>query len=91
MRTEMNYTPEQVIQAVVCAIPYPQHVKDWDLSSVPDAVRFTWRSDRFRVSLRSGMVEQEDGRLLCGSNIAILVESMIRSAVVRASAPEAGS
>ena len=72
---EMN--PEQIIEKVINVIPYPNQIKDIDISN--NAVRFTWRDTRFRVS-ESLMVEEVQGNLLTGSNIAIMLEQLIKGA-----------
>ena len=68
-------------EAVTCLmrVPYPEHISEIDTSD-DDAVRFTWRDDRFRISLRSMTIEQVEGPILSGSNLAILMERIIRAA-----------
>lgn len=68
---------ERILEAVVSAMPYPSQIKDWDFSSESNAVRFTWRSSRFRVTETLG-VEQVTAGMLCGSDIALLVEALLK-------------
>ena len=69
----------QVVEAVVKALPYPQHITDWDFDTDEGAVRFTWRRDRFRMSTcHSMMVEECKNGCLHGSNLAIVVEALIK-------------
>jgi len=66
---------EELLELVITSLPYPEQIKDIDVSE-PDAIRFTWRGDRFRVS-NTTHVEQVDRGCLCGSNIAILLRRLI--------------
>jgi len=82
------YSQSDVLEAVMQGLPYPQHVSDIDLTSEPDcAVRFTWRNDRFRVSLSSGMVEKCKNGCLHGSNLAILFEHLLKMALLKNTSP----
>lgn len=67
---------ENLIEAIVRAVPYPNQITDWDLSGYL-AVRFTWRGIRFRVSLE-GYVEEIQGVFGVGNNISILMEKLIQ-------------
>lgn len=69
-------TKEEILVKLIKNIPYPNQISDLDLSSESDAIRFTWRSDRFRISL-TGSVEQVEKPFLAGSNMAILMETLI--------------
>lgn len=77
----MNYTKEQLIEAIAISFPYSQHIRNWDISTEQNAIRFDWRSDRFRVST-SGMVEEVKDSFLAGSNKAILAEQLIKQQLV---------
>lgn len=78
------YSQSDVVEAVMQGLPYPQHVSGIDLASEPGcAVRFTWRHDRFRVSLSSGSVEECKNSCLHGSNLAILFEHLLKMALLK--------
>jgi hypothetical protein len=72
----------QLIEAILLAVPYPQQTTEWDIASEEGAIRFSWRGDRFRVSLNGLLVETVRGGILAGDNPAILMESLVRRAVV---------
>ena len=67
---------EELLVKLIQTIPYPYHISDLDMSSEADAIRFTWRSTKFRVSL-GGSVEELQEKFLRGSDIAILLEALI--------------
>jgi hypothetical protein len=74
-------TKDQAITAIVRGLPHPYHISDLDTTSEENAVRFTWRRDRFRLSLAGRpSVEEVDDGFLSGSNIAILMEALIQRA-----------
>ncbi len=67
------------IVATLMKIPYSQHIREIDLDAEEDAVRFIWRGDAFRVSASGGVEEITNG-FLSGSNIAILMEEIVKKA-----------
>lgn len=69
-------TKEQILERVLAVLPHTSQIKDLDVTS-ETAIRFTWRGDRFRVS-GSLCVEQVDDGKLCGSNLAMLLEALIK-------------
>ena len=72
-------TKAKFVEAIVKALPYPQHITDWDLDSEEEAIRFTWRRAQFRQSTAySHRVEECENGLLKGSNLAIVVEALIK-------------
>ena len=70
-------TKEQAIECVTRALPYPQHIKNWEFSG-PDTVYFTWRRDRFKLYLGSVSVGEIESIFEKGSNLAIAVEQLIK-------------
>jgi hypothetical protein len=74
---EPERTPAQILEVVLRAIPFPNQVRDLDLAREPDALRFTWRGTRFRVS-DTLHVEESDGRFLSGSDLATLLGALLR-------------
>ena len=76
-------TKEEAVECVVRSLPYPQHIKDWDLSQDKEC-RFTWRDERFRLSLSDmAMVEHVVGDFLHGDNLAIAIEALITNERIR--------
>ena len=68
----------EMVEVIVKALPHSDHISEWGLTE-EDAVRFKWRGDYFRVSLREPIsVEQVEGHFLAGSNLAILMGSLLR-------------
>ena len=70
-------TNDTLIGYVVKVIPYPDQIVDWDTTSELSAIRFTWRSSRFRVAANLS-VEEVDDCVLAGSNSAILLEALLK-------------
>jgi hypothetical protein len=77
----VSTTKGELIEAIMRAVPYPQHINAIDLDSEADAIRFTWRGDRFRVSTTL-FVETSDGHFLNGGNLSILMEQLIKRGMV---------
>jgi hypothetical protein len=73
---EMNNS--KLIELVLNALPYSNQINDIDMTE-DSAVRFTWRRNRFRIS-STLHVEEVDGGLLAGSNIAIMFEALLKRA-----------
>ena len=86
-------TKAKALEVIVRAFPYSEQVCDIDLDSEPEAVRFSWRSHRFRLALGNLSVETTvPGGFLCGGDISILAEALIRRVAARISAePSSGS
>lgn len=77
-------TKGKLLEAIMKGVPYPQHITDLDLESRPSAIQFTWRGDRFQVSITDagvlGMVDQVEDGMLITNNLAILLEACLRRA-----------
>lgn len=74
-------TKEQALELVVKSIPYPEHIKDWDLSSEETSIRFTWRTEnRFRFDFKYMSVEEVGNGVLSGTNITILLRELLKRA-----------
>ena len=69
-------TNEEILERVIQRVPYSNQITDLSLSEKA-AIRFTWRGDRFRVTKTS--VEQVSEGSLLGSNVAILLEELLRN------------
>lgn len=72
----MYATKSELLAKVIKTIPYPDQMTDFDLT-LPDHIHFTWGSVRLCIDLR-GMVKQVDDSFLEGSNIAILLEYLLK-------------
>ena len=66
----------EIIQAVIQVIPYPQQMKDIDFSE-SDAVRFAWRGVTYRVDKTLDVGECDRG-CLRGSDLAILMRELLK-------------
>jgi len=68
---------EALVALIVQTFPYPEQITDWDFTSTNDFVVFTWRkSNRFRITLDL-CVEEVEGRILSGSDIALLAKKLL--------------
>lgn len=76
------HTKGALVQAAVYAVPYPDQIKDIDLDSEADSIRFNWRGTSFRIST-TGHTEEIDNGMLRGSNIAILLGQLVRFGLAR--------
>lgn len=75
------YTQAQIIELLINALPYPNQIKDIDIISEEDAVRFTWRSSKYRVS-NALCTEQAYNECLITSDTAILIRRCLDQSVV---------
>jgi hypothetical protein len=76
------FTKDQLVQVVIKVLPYAEQMRDLDLFREMEAIRFTWRGDRFRVSL-SGFTETVDNGMLVGGNRAILMQALVQRGLVQ--------
>lgn len=76
----MFQTKEKAIEAIVKALPYPEQIKDWDLASEKDSLYFSWRSNRLKFNLTHTRIDEVNGNLLVGSNLAMLMTELIKKA-----------
>jgi hypothetical protein len=76
-----TYTQAQLIEAVYASFEYPHQISALDLSEAI-CIRFKWRSTAFRVS-ETGHVEEVEGSMLAGSDIAILARALLFRELVR--------
>ena len=70
-------TKAQLVEVIVKAMPHPDQISAWDLDGEDQAVRFSWRGVRFRVS-NSLFCETVEGAMLSGGNVAILCDALLR-------------
>lgn len=71
-------TNDELVMLVVFALPYPDQIKDLDTTKL-NAIYFSWRGDRFRVTadLHADTVE---GSLLVGNSISIVLRALLHMA-----------
>lgn len=67
----------KLIEIVLAGIPYPEQIKNIDIDTESEAIRFTWRGVRYRVS-GSGFVEEIGDGVLIGSDRAILMRHILQ-------------
>lgn len=72
---------EKLLVRILARLPYSNQITNVDMSSELEAIRFTWRGTRFRVSGGMGLpyVEEVEGQMLSGSNISILLQGLLRN------------
>lgn len=68
----------ELLQAIISSLPYANQMHSLDLDAEPNAIRFFWRSVALRVEL-SGHVEEVCGRMLSGSDLAMVIQELIRT------------
>ena len=72
-----DYTKDEIVAALFQALPYSQHISDIDTVKEPEAIRFTWRRDVWRISC-SGSCEHVVAPFLEGDNASILMEELVK-------------
>lgn len=75
------HTQAQIIELLINALPYPNQIKDIDMSSEAEAVRFTWRGIRYRVDGKLNTDEVDKGCLV-GSDLAILLRQCLNQSLL---------
>lgn len=81
--SESEVTKDKVVGWIVAGLPYPDQCSDFDTTR-DGSIYFTWRRDRFRISVPGLMVEQcEPVGFLTGSNLAICMSRLIKGAMIR--------
>ncbi len=73
----MVKTKDQLIELINYSLPYSNQITQWDVSSENDAVRFSWRGNRFRVAIGIDVDEVRRG-CLAGSDIAIVIRQLLK-------------
>ena len=74
----MNAQENMIV--IIKALPYADQMKDLDFISEPDVIRFTWRGERFRIDSNLNVETCNTGGFLEGSNIAIILEALLKRA-----------
>lgn len=65
-----------ILEAVIQKLPYPQQIKEIDVTSEERAIRFRWRGFHFRVSAAMS-VETVGNGVLIGSDESILLQKIL--------------
>jgi len=71
-----KFTPENIVSRLARCLPYSEQVEWIDLGSME--MRFQWRGKLFQIRVDSMNVEEVDGRILSGSNEAMLIEALLK-------------
>ena len=69
---------QEVVMRIVQKWPYADQIVSLDWQVEENAIRLGWRGDKFRVSTNL-MVEEVEGGCLSGSNLAIVLEALLKS------------
>jgi len=72
-------TKSELVQLVFSSVPYSNQIKSLDVDSDADAIYFEWRGHKLRVGKHIG-VEEVDGSMLRGTNLALLIQHIIQAA-----------
>lgn len=70
-------TNDRLLELVIKGLPHPERIQDINSTSECDAIRFTWRGKHLRVS-HNLTVEEFDGHFLRGTEIACLVQMILK-------------
>ncbi len=74
-------TVEQAIEVLQSAIPYSEQIKDYKFHAT--SIDFTWRSDRYQLSLGYASVSKKEDGMLIGNDASILMERLIKLELVK--------
>lgn len=69
-------TKGELLLLTTKSIPYPAQIKELDFDSEAEAIRFTWRGSRFRVSTDL-LVETVGDGVLSSDNESILLQALL--------------
>ncbi len=73
----MILTKETLVEVITKSLPYPNQITHWDFSD-KSAVTFWWRGNNLSVS-QSLDVNQVDGNVHSGSDLAIVMRTLLQS------------
>lgn len=59
------------------ALPYSNQISNIDLDK-DDAIYFRWRHTDFKLDMNYGRIDEVDGCLLIGSNVAMCMTELLR-------------
>lgn len=68
-------TKEKRLEELIRNIPYPDQIKDMEISDTD--IRFTWRGDRFNIEVSGGLCEEIKDGLRHSSNVAMLLMALM--------------
>lgn len=70
------YSAAQIVDKLHKILPAPGQFTITE--ETPEAFRFVWKGDTFRVSLNYELIEQEtDDGLLAGTNLALVLTNLV--------------
>lgn len=72
-------TQSQIIELLISALPYPNQIKNIELSHRSTEVRFEWRGHKFSVTESLHVNEIEDSCLV-GNDLSILLRQCLNQA-----------
>lgn len=72
-------TKGDLIAIIVNALPNPQLMRDIDLDSESDAIRFTWEGHTFRITTDLHIDQVEGNILATSTTITILMEKLLKT------------
>ena len=79
----MTVNANNGLTAIIETIPYPKQITGIDVQENGRYLYFTWRGNKFKITAYTRQdgteawgLDEVQGRLLCGSNIAMLVERL---------------
>lgn len=75
----MPKTKDQLIELIIKTLPWPQHISNIDSTLEQDAIRFDWRSSRYRLTTLLSVEEIQRG-LLVSSSAAGLMSALLKLA-----------
>ena len=71
-------THAHILYLLLRVMPLPEQVRTVVGFVEPEAFRFSWRCDTFRVTLDGLMVEQVEDGILSSNSLALMIESALR-------------
>ena len=77
-----DITKDQLVLVILRTLPYAEQMRDLDTVTEPEAIRFMWRNDRFRVSI-TGHASTLEGYMEVGGNLAILMQALVQRGMIQ--------
>ena len=68
---------DNVVELVYATIPYAEQITDLNTEEDDDAIRFTWRGDRFKVSVDL-CVHEIEGSMISSNNASTLLKALLK-------------
>ena len=74
-------TKDRLLEIIIRALPYSEQMTKIDTTSESDAIRFSWRSQDFRVTVRL-TAETVEPSILVSGDVSILLEALLKRTFV---------